>query len=613
MRQHHLWHVVNRQLVTSRYPVLDFGCLHLSPMAHAGFVRSHLKKQRHSNKSFYKACSFFSAQGNVEVVCSSGLCHVWVASPVYYQKNHQDSALATPIAAPPLPQPPRQQHQPQPVHPAAQTQQRKAHCSILRAQHYHSQTRKTTSKSKAQRRPASPASAPQHNQQRKKTNLLTIMNTTTIIITMTTMMQPVHQNLERMNVNLSGFHCRGERWGFLSCFASSSNARFFVWFVPHLTASQPNAFCFSVFQGLWWRGALEESDLHAQLGQNGNQPAFLRRPKKTRHAATLQHSGMLRVVHFRLERGKIRVYTCQLLRFFPLAFRQWRLLKLGVQPLELEENIFALQCSATCGQGSQRRTVQCTETCDEHARPSDTQLCNIATCVSWVTGHWSEVGPSLQIMLFLRMTDVQLSHPGRPAPVNFAAHFQLFRFNTWISLKREPPPANFATPELTTLIKTFRHSACLAFTSQTRKSMTNSANHCRLPKFQQESYFFSVLSVVEVGASSDTYSVWTSRRSIQPRVVIRRENRSRGASATHISVHKRNTAQSQVSDHSNVLLRETSNLSFNSTTQLAGANLIFDRGVLFGSGSKTFEITRSDISHQKRIFFCERHTKGSNL
>ena len=143
--------------------------------------------------------------------------------------------------------------------------------------------------------------------------------------------------------------------------------------------------------------------------------------------------------------------------------------------------------------------------------------------------------------------------------------------------------------------------------------MTNSANHCRLPKFQQESYFFSVLSVVEVGASSDTYSVWTSRRSIQPRVVIRRENRSRGASATHISVHKRNTAQSQVSDHSNVLLRETSNLSFNSTTQLAGANLIFDRGVLFGSGSKTFEITRSDISHQKRIFFCERHTKGSNL
>jgi hypothetical protein len=54
---------------------------------------------------------------------------------------------------------------------------------------------------------------------------------------------------------------------------------------------------------------------------------------------------------------------------------------------------FALQCSATCGSGVQKRDVYCPQVhqCDLVEKPLTHRPCKEASCIVWVAGSWSEV------------------------------------------------------------------------------------------------------------------------------------------------------------------------------------------------------------------------------
>lgn len=57
-----------------------------------------------------------------------------------------------------------------------------------------------------------------------------------------------------------------------------------------------------------------------------------------------------------------------------------------------------LQCSATCGTGTRKRTVTCTNSqgkCDASTRPRAEEACeDHSGCYEWKTGDWSKVRPA---------------------------------------------------------------------------------------------------------------------------------------------------------------------------------------------------------------------------
>ena len=53
-----------------------------------------------------------------------------------------------------------------------------------------------------------------------------------------------------------------------------------------------------------------------------------------------------------------------------------------------------LQCSVTCGDGLQTRTVKCSEgldKCDPKTKPDISANCNTGSCPQWSVGLWSQV------------------------------------------------------------------------------------------------------------------------------------------------------------------------------------------------------------------------------
>jgi len=66
-----------------------------------------------------------------------------------------------------------------------------------------------------------------------------------------------------------------------------------------------------------------------------------------------------------------------------------------------------LQCSATCGEGWQRRQVICqdergnSDLCSEKQKPEDRQTCDAGACPTWVKGEWSQVSEIDLNMLIL--------------------------------------------------------------------------------------------------------------------------------------------------------------------------------------------------------------------
>lgn len=57
-------------------------------------------------------------------------------------------------------------------------------------------------------------------------------------------------------------------------------------------------------------------------------------------------------------------------------------------------SIYRLQCSVTCGQGSQVRRVYCARSrlfCDKALRPFGHRTCTMVPCAKWQVGSWGEV------------------------------------------------------------------------------------------------------------------------------------------------------------------------------------------------------------------------------
>ena len=69
------------------------------------------------------------------------------------------------------------------------------------------------------------------------------------------------------------------------------------------------------------------------------------------------------------------------------------------------------ECSRTCGQGRQLRSVVCKQTytqtltttvasdrCDQSTRPNNVQDCKVQSCAAWKAGEWGEVSIGKQLV-----------------------------------------------------------------------------------------------------------------------------------------------------------------------------------------------------------------------